>query len=304
MQIGVNILNFGPGASPEGFLRWAKLSEALGYHSLMISDHVAITPSVAQRYPEPFFDCLATLTWLAGQTARIKLGTTVVVLPYRHPVLTARLVADLDRFSGGRFIFGVGVGNAEDEFKVLGQPHARRGLIGDEDLAAMSALWNSKDPVSFHGKLVDFEDVGGIETEQKPHPPIWVGGASSGALTRAARFGQGWHPILFTPGSLDQAQLASLKELSEKQGKPAPAFCPRIRLDITDKPLEGDRLAGNGSLDQVRQDLAELERIGAAHVTLDWYTGDLEATKNHERGFQMLSLLAEQVVDLKREALK
>ena len=304
MQIGVNILNFGPGASPEGFLRWARLCESLGYHSLMISDHVAITPSVAQRYPEPFFDCLATLTWLSGQTSRIKLGTTVVVLPYRHPVLLARLVADLDRFSGGRFIFGIGVGNAEDEFKVLGQPHARRGLIGDEDLAAMIALWNAERPVSFKGKLVDFDDVAGIETEQKPHPPIWVGGASPEALKRAARFGQGWHPILFTPGSLGQAELAELKELAAKQGKPAPAFCPRIRLDITDKPLDGERLAGNGSLNQVRQDLAELERMGAVHVTLDWNTGDLEKTKNHAHGFQMLSLLAAEVVDLEREVLR
>ena len=304
MQIGVNILNFGPGASPEGFLRWARLSESLGYHSLMISDHVAITPTVSQRYPEPFFDCLATLTWLAGQTSRIKLGTTVVVLPYRHPVLTARLVADLDRFSGGRFIFGIGVGNAEDEFKVLGQAHGQRGLIGDEDLSIMTALWNSPTPVSFQGKTIEIEDVAGIETQQKPHPPIWVGGPSPGALKRAVRFGDGWHPILFSPGSFGQAELLELTNLAEKQGKAAPAFCPRIRLDITKEPIDGERLPGNGSIDQVRSDLGQLQRMGAAHVTLDWNTGDLEATKNHQHGWQMLSVLAEEVLDLEQEALR
>src|SRR5712691_7277216 len=116
LRVGVNILNFGPGARPETLLQWAQVSEALGYHSIMISDHVAITPSVRQRYPEPYWDTFTALAWLAGQTKRVQLGTTVTVLPYRHPVLTARLAANVDQFSGGRFIFGVGVGNAEDEF--------------------------------------------------------------------------------------------------------------------------------------------------------------------------------------------
>src|SRR5262249_13204039 len=141
VRVGVNILNFGPGANPRDLLGWAQVAEALGYHSLMISDHVAITPSVAVRYPEPFYDTFTTLAWLAGQTNRIQLGTTVVVLPYRHPILTARLVANIDQLSGGRFIFGTGVGNAADEFKALGLPHARRGSLANECLAAMLALW-------------------------------------------------------------------------------------------------------------------------------------------------------------------
>src|SRR5215510_6198678 len=106
MLLGVNILNFGPGVRPDMLLRWAQTSESLGFDSIMISDHVAITPSAAERYPEPFFDCFTTLSWLAGQTSRIRIGTTVVVLPYRHPILSARLVGNLDQLSGGRFIFG------------------------------------------------------------------------------------------------------------------------------------------------------------------------------------------------------
>jgi alkanesulfonate monooxygenase SsuD/methylene tetrahydromethanopterin reductase-like flavin-dependent oxidoreductase (luciferase family) len=152
MKVGVNILNFGPGANPAGLRRWAQTAEALGYHGVFVSDHVAVTPTVAQRYPEPYFDTFATLAWLAGQTDRVDLGTTVCVLPYRHPVLTARLAANVDQLSGGRFILGAGIGTPVDEFAALGQPHARRGALANECLRAILALWLSAGPVSFHGR--------------------------------------------------------------------------------------------------------------------------------------------------------
>ena len=113
MKIGVNLLNFGPGVSPESLARWATVAEALGYHLVMISDHVAITADVETRYPAPFYDPFATLAWLAGLTRKIELGTTVIIVPYRHPLVTAKMGAMVDRFSGGRFIFGVGVGWAQ-----------------------------------------------------------------------------------------------------------------------------------------------------------------------------------------------
>jgi probable F420-dependent oxidoreductase len=308
MQFGVNLLNFGPGARPDAFARWAELAEGLGYHSLMISDHVAITPSVAPRYPEPFYDCFTTLSWLAGRTQRIRLGTTVNVVPYRNPVHTARLVANIDMLSGGRFIYGIGVGNAADEFAVLGAPHARRGAATNEALRIMLALWNSPAAVSFLGRIYQVEDVAGIPTFQQPHPPVWVGGGSEAALRRAARVGEGWHPILRSLSQLDQAgeeHLPKLKALAAEAGRPTPAFCPRIRLDLRDEDLDGeDRVPGAGSLGQIRADLKRLQDLGAQHVTLDWYTGDLEATKDHERGLGMLTLLAEQVIDLENEALR
>src|SRR2546422_422543 len=109
MQVGVNILNFGPGVGVDALGRWARLAEDLGYHSIMISDHVAMTPDVRERYPEPFYDPFATVAWMAGQTKRVKLGTTVCVLPFRHPILTARLTANIDSLSGGRVLFGIGL---------------------------------------------------------------------------------------------------------------------------------------------------------------------------------------------------
>jgi probable F420-dependent oxidoreductase len=296
MKFGVNILNFGPGATPDAFLGWARVSESLGFDSIMISDHVAITPSVAQRYPEPYFDAFASLAWLAGQTSRLRLGTTVVVLPYRHPVLTARLVANIDRFSGGRFIFGVGVGNARDEFEALGQPHARRGRLADECLRVILSLWQEQS-TTYRGRLVQVEAVSGIETQQKPHPPVWVGGNSEAALRRAVRFGQGWHPILRGLDTVKQS-LSELARLAPEAGRPAPVFVPRIRLDLRDAPIEGERVPGSGSLEQVRSDLLALESLGAEHVTLDWYTGDLEATRHHEHGWSMLAAFAEKLVDL------
>ena len=304
MRVGVNILNFGPGAGPDAFLHWAQISEALGYHSVMISDHVAVTPSVRQRYPEPYYDPFATLAWLAGQTKHVQLGTTVAVLPYRHPVLTARLAANIDQLSGGRFILGVGVGHAEDEFKVLGQPHARRGALANECLEAISALWAGDGPVTFHGRLVDFEDVSSIETWQKPHPPIWIGGSSDAAFRRAVRFGDAWHPILRSLDWVKQAGLAGLRRAAEQGNRPLPRFCPRIRLDVRPQAIVGERLPGSGSLDQVRDDLVELHELGAEHVILDWFTGDVGATQDHHHGWEMLALLADQVLDLRNEAVR
>jgi probable F420-dependent oxidoreductase len=304
MRVGINILNFGPGAHPEALLEWAQRAEALGYHSVMISDHVAITPSVRERYTEPFYDPFTTLAWLAGQMQRVQFGTTVTVLPYRHPVLTARLAANIDQLSGGRFILGVGVGNAEDEFKVLGQPRSRRGALTNECLQAILALWTGHGPVTFHGRLVSFDNVWSIENRQQPHPPIWVGGQSEAALRRAARFGDGWHPILRTLASVKASGLPGLRAAAERENRPAPAFCPRIKLDLREEAIAGERVPGTGSLDQVHADFRELQALDAQHVILDWYTGDLAATQDHEHGWAMLRALAEQVLDLRTEKVR
>ena len=303
MKVGVNILNFGPGVNPSNLLRWAKTAESLGYHSVLISDHVAITPSVGQRYPEPYFDTFASLAWLAGQTQRVQLGTTVCVLPYRHPILTARLAANIDQLSGGRFIFGVGVGNAEDEFVALGLAHSRRGALADECLRSILALWTQNGRVSFQGRLINFVEVAGIVPYQRPHPPIWVGGASEAALRRVARFGDAWHPILRSLDSVG-ASLRDIRRQARELGRLEPFFTPRIRFDLREGPVAGERSLGIGSVEQVRADLKELERLGADHVVLDWHARDLEATREHDRGLRALAVLAGEVLDLQNERLR
>ena len=184
MKFGVNLVSFGPGASPESLSRWVAFTENLGYHFVMLGDHVAITPDVQGRYPAPFYDPFTTLGWLAGMTRRVELGFTVIVLPYRHPLETARMAANLDRLSGGRLIFGIGVGWARQEFQVLGLPFERRGAMTDDYLGALKAAW-TQDVASYSGRFVSFKDVYTAPRPlRKPHPPIWVGGSSEAALRR------------------------------------------------------------------------------------------------------------------------
>jgi probable F420-dependent oxidoreductase len=305
MRIGVNLLNFGPGVSPEALAGWTQLAETLGYHFVMISDHVALTPDVVARYPAPFYDPFVTLAWLARATTRVELGTTVVILPYRHPLQTARLAANIDRLSGGRFIFGVGVGWARQEFEALGVPFERRGAMSNDYLAAIKAAWTS-DPASHSGPFVSFRDVHtGPRPVRAPHPPIWVGGASEAALRRAVLLGDAWHPIRIRVPWLRDTGLPKLREIANKAGRPLPALCPRIRLRVTETALaEEQRVAGEGSLDQVRADLEALARLGASYVLFDTYTDDPEATRQHETAWRMLALIAERVMDLAKQTLR
>jgi probable F420-dependent oxidoreductase len=305
MRVGVNVLNFGPGVGPDGLAGWTQLAETLGYHFLMVSDHVAMTPDVVARYPAPFYDPFATLAWLARATRRLELGTTVVILPYRHPLHTARLAATIDRLSGGRFIFGVGVGWARQEFEALGVPFERRGAISSDYLAAIKTAWTN-DPASYAGPFVSFRDVHtGPRPVRSPHPPIWVGGGSDAAMRRAVRLGDGWHPNRVRIPWLRDTGLPRMRQIAEKEGRPLPALCPRIRLNITDRKLPDDqRLAGEGTLDQVRGDLEALARLEASCVLLDPYTDDPEATRHHEPQWRMLAVLAEQVLDLANETVR
>ncbi len=132
MKVGVNLINFGPGVSVDAMLRWTRLTEALGYHLVMTSDHIAVTPDVTARYPGPFYEPFTLLGWLAAKARRVELGTTVIIVPYRHPLETARMTAQIDNLCGGRFIFGIGVGWAKQEFEALGVPFEKRGAMTNE----------------------------------------------------------------------------------------------------------------------------------------------------------------------------
>jgi probable F420-dependent oxidoreductase len=305
MKFGVNLLNFGPNAAPDSMARWAMLSEALGYHFLMTSDHLVPTPDVQARYPAPFYEPFTTLGWLAGLTRRIEIGSTVVILPYRNPLQVARMAANVDQFSGGRLLFGVGVGWAQQEFAALGVPFHRRGALTDEYLAALKTLWTN-DVASFQGRFVAFTDV---HTEPRPvrtpHPPIWVGGASDPAMRRAVRYGDAWHPNRVRPGWLNKIGLPRLRQIADAEGKVAPALCPRIRLRLTETSLPDDRrLVGEGTLAQMRDDLEALQAMGAQYVLLDTFFDDVEATRYPETSWRMLTMLAEKALDLAHETLR
>ena len=195
MKLGVNIRNFGPSATPDGLAGWVRFAEDAGFAAALMSDHIASTPDVNATYPAPFYDPFTTLSWLSAQTSTLELGTTVTVLPYRNPLLTARMVANIDQFSGGRFIFGVGVGWSKLEYEALGVSFEQRGAITDDYLDAITSYWTN-DLVSRTGEYATFRDIStGPRPVRSPHPPIWVGGAAPPAIRRAARYGDAWHPI-------------------------------------------------------------------------------------------------------------
>ena len=305
MKVGVNLINFVPGVSPASMKSWATLSEALGYHIIMTSDHIAITPDVQSRYPAPFYEPLSLLGWLAGVTTKIEIGTTVIIVPYRNPLELAKATANVDQLSDGRFILGVGIGWAQEEFHVLNAAYKSRGAVTNEYLAAVKLLW-TQDVASYNGKFISFDDVHTAPRPiQTPHPPIWVGGPSDAAMRRTVRYGDAWHPIRIQMDWFKNTGIPRLKEISDEEAKSVPELCPRIRLRLTDSPVTGsDRVVGEGDIDQVHRDLAELENLGCSYVILDTYADDLEAIKNNEISWRMLTTLAEKVLDLSNQTVR
>ncbi|OEU92146.1 F420-dependent oxidoreductase [Streptomyces abyssalis] len=297
MRYGVNILNFGTGTEPATLLRWARYAEERGFHFAMISDHVAVTEEVAQQYEAPFYDPFTTLAWLAGHTERIELGTTVTVLPFRHPLLTARAAANIDRFSGGRLIVGVGVSWSETEYRSLGVEFGRRGAITDEYLDVVTRAWRHE-KISHHGEFVTFDDV---STGPLPVrvPPVWVGGAGKAALRRTVRYGDAWHPLNLRMRFIREEGLPTLRRIAEDEGRPVPQFAPRLPLRLTGSALEEEtRLAGQGTLEQIRRDLDGLAELGATHVLFDTYRGEPASMRPQEEDERLLETVAEHVLSL------
>jgi probable F420-dependent oxidoreductase len=299
VRYGVNILNFGTGTDPATLLRWARYAEERGFHFAMISDHVAVTDEVARQYEAPFYDPFTTLAWLAGHTERIELGTTVTVLPFRHPLLTARAAANIDRFSGGRLILGVGVSWSETEYSALGVEFRRRGAITDEYLDVVTRAWRHE-KISHHGEFVSFDDVATGPLPVRV-PPVWIGGGSRAALRRAVRHGDAWHPLNQRMRFYREEGLPALRRTADEEGRPEPQFAPRLPLRLTSSPLEEEtRLAGQGTLDQIRRDLEGLAELGATHVLFDTYRGEPASMRPQEEDERLLETVAEHALSLDR----
>ena len=282
MQLGVNVPNFGPATSVEVLERWAHVAEGLGFDLLMMSDHVLVTEDVAKTYPGPFHDPFTTLAWLAGRTSRIRLGTTVLIMPYRQPALTAQMAASLHRLSRGRFVLGIGVGWARKEFEALEVPFNRRGALTDEHLDEMHQIWG-----------------GGVEgvapalaPGELPGPPVWIGGNSDAGIRRAVVSGQGWHPLGFTMDWIEDA-VARLKSFADEAGREIPTLAPRIKLRLTpERVTDPEREAGIGTLEQVLDDLDRLRALGAEITVLDPYHGDPAELERPEEAWRDLATVS------------
>jgi probable F420-dependent oxidoreductase len=198
MRLGIHLPHIGQKAGPAAIRDAATQAETLGFADVWVSEHIIVPKD--RMYPPSaiFWDPVLTLTWAAAHTRRVGLGTSVLVLPMRHPVPLAKELATLQNLSGGRLILGAGVGWLEDEFAALGVPFRERGQRMDEGIAMMRAVWTD-DPVSFAAKTIPavIDDMRILPKPEKPIP-IWIGGTSEPALKRALRL-DGWHGSRATP---------------------------------------------------------------------------------------------------------
>ncbi|MBJ7599488.1 LLM class F420-dependent oxidoreductase [Candidatus Nephthysia bennettiae] len=234
MRYGVYLYPPRGSAEPDDLVRLAEGAERLGFHSVWLGDHVAWPGrfdardhhrDVGGKPPPPaavesnVLEPITTLAFLAGRVDRVRLGVGVLVAPYRHPVLSAKMLAMLDVLSGGRLIVGIGAGWLREEFQLLGSTsYEHRGTVTDEYIEVFRQLWVQDEP-SFEGVYARVSDLRlNPKPVQKPHPPIWVGGNGEAGLVRAARFGDAWMPLHQRPGEMS-VKVARLIELLEARGR-------------------------------------------------------------------------------------
>jgi probable F420-dependent oxidoreductase len=288
-------------ATTEGIVAAACKAEEVGFEAVLVNDHIIVDgsprslPSWGNTY-----DPLMALSYVAARTTRIRLGTSVLIMPYRNPVATAKMLATLDQMSGGRVIAGVGVGWNETEFAALGVPFHERGARTTEYLRLWQACW-ALDPVTFHGDFFSFTNMY-IKPKplQQPHPPLWIGGSSRPALRRAAEFAQVWQPTQMSPEDLRERQ-AYLRQACRKIGRqdvPATRMSFRVNFsDITGSPARdaaAERPVGQGTPTQVAEDLQRFRQVAG----LEAFQINFNGCKNLEQLLASMTLFMQEVKPL------
>ncbi len=208
----------------------ARIAEQTGFDALFVSDHLCIPPDQTEGSGGRYLDVLATLAFIAGATEKIRLGVSVLVVPYRPAVLTAKQVATIQELSGERMILGVGVGWMKPEFAALGADIRKRGAITDETLAVLHHLFSADVPGAYEGPLVKFPSF--VFLPRPKRPPIWIGGNSAAATNRVLKYGDGWHPML--PAAELKAKVEELKTQARGAGRELPEIVVRRGLKLDD----------------------------------------------------------------------
>ncbi|MFQ5871178.1 MAG: LLM class F420-dependent oxidoreductase [Candidatus Geothermarchaeales archaeon] len=261
MKFGVILPNYESWASKEAIVKVAEKAEGLGYDSVWSTDHVL----VPRRWEHPYghlFESLTTLSYVAGITEHVSLGTSILVLPARNPILVAKQVAALDKLSEGRVILGIGVGWLSDEFQMLRAPFHSRGRLANEAIRLMRILWTEENP-RFDGEFYSFQDPAfHPKPAQKGGPPIWIAGNSKPALKRAARLGDGWHPTGIPPHKIAKGK-ERIRAMTERDV----SLSLRLRVNLGGSMLPDYRrhmLAGKE--DDLLRQLEEYAEIGLQHL--------------------------------------
>lgn len=291
MQYAFGALAQGIFANPENLSVLAATGEKLGFEVMWVNDHVVMPLSIDSRYPYTdtgqfnefgdtgdYLEQLTVLSFLASRTSTVKLLTSVMVVPYRDPVLTAKILATADVLSDGRVIVGCGAGWMREEFEALGRPpYEQRGSVTEEYIRIFKNLWTEQEP-SYAGRYASYSDIA-FEPKplQRPHPPIWVGGESMPALRRTARVGDAWFPIIDNPRNpLDTAErfaggVAQMRQVAEGEGRDPDTIEISFAINIYDDCREhtgrdGARRVFTGSAEQIASDIRAYKASGAKCV--------------------------------------
>tara|TARA_B100001105_G_scaffold147479_1_gene118222 strand:+ start:16 stop:963 length:948 start_codon:yes stop_codon:yes gene_type:complete len=307
MEYGFYLPSGGLAAQPDNLASIARFGDQLGFFCMVMPDHVVQPRTVESQYPysvtgdiqqahqtasDERLEQVTTLAWLAGITESIKLVTSVMIIPYRNPILTAKMLSTLDMLSKGRLILGAGVGWMEEEFELLdAPPFAERGAVTNEYLRAFIELW-TKDNPKFEGKYVNFSDITFLpKPVQKPYPPIWIGGQSKPAIRRAAQIGDCWHPVGAIPAApLEPEELAEnlvlLRDYANKAGREPSTIQVSVKAPLYDAgDSSGPRRRFTGSADAVRQDVQTYSDVGVTHLIFDFRTADPHQTEDRMAQF-------------------
>jgi probable F420-dependent oxidoreductase len=277
-SFGLDVGIYGALAQAERILRLGALAEKTGFESIWLADHVAFPVTVRSQYPystkgafpaplaDPLLEPIATMGVLIGAIKRVRIGTAVLVMPYRNPLLLARMLVALDQFSGGRIILGAGVGWLEEEFAALGScEFERRGKATDEALEIFKAVCAGGE-VGYRGEIYSFAPVySNPGSAQRPHPPILIGGLVNPALRRVARLGSGWLAVAAGPNKLKE-RLAALKRFTLEAGRSFDdlALYYKIFLNVGEAKRSrfDGREPGTGSLQDIIDDLRKIFDLG------------------------------------------
>jgi probable F420-dependent oxidoreductase len=302
LMVGLDVGIYGRLAARDHILELAELAETSGLESIWVADHVIFPSTFTSKYPysptgafpidmakEPLLEPIATMGVLVGATQRVKIGTAVLVMPYRNPVLLGRMLVTLDVLSGGRTILGAGVGWLAEEFAVLdARPFAARGRVTDECIEIVKRLCQGGE-VTFQGEHYQLDPVvSSPGSVQRPHPPILIGGTSNAALRRAARLGDGWLSTGLRPQRL-QERLNTLQKLCEAEGRRFAdlSLSHKLFINIGEarQGTDGDRDIGTGSQADIVDDLRSLVDLGYHHVIVRYRGNDAQEQRQQLRSF-------------------
>jgi probable F420-dependent oxidoreductase len=288
LKVGVVLPTYRRLASAENILRAATLSESAGLDSVWVTDHVVVPSSSVEAFGPAFFEAVTVMAYVAGVTRNVQIGAAILIVPYRHPLLLAKMLSSVDQLSGGRVIVGAGLGWLESESQLLGVPHRRRARVADEALAVMRACWATEQP-RFQGDIFQLD---GFHFAPRPYEerrlPVLVGGATTAALKRAARFGDGWIGDGQTFEELE-ASLAQLARELEALGRRPDEMQIAMRAGlqvvadrdaITDSPSEkgwksnefvtAGRTPFRGLREEVVADFRRAAKLGVGHLVFEF----------------------------------